>query len=176
MSDENAGTSSAGDEAQEPSEGAGTPPVADEVTTLRSRNAGLDAKVTALTKERKEANARAEAAEAKLAEYEAGRVGADEALRAQLAAKDAELNAVRKDAHLARIEAQYPETFAVLGEAAAGLSAEKLAEAEARFTGVEAPAPTPKPVPNNSGRNIENPAEETSEDILRRLSTFEVPR
>lgn len=182
MTDENAGTPEGGDEAQDASAtaadaktGTQTP---DEVTTLRSRNQGLDAKVTTLTQAQKAEKARADAAEQKLRDYEANKVGADEALRAQLAVKEDELKAARQEAALARIESQFPETYAVLGEAAFGLSAEKLAEAEARFKGVaapDAPAANPKPIGNNAGRTIEAPREETSDDILRKLMTMPIP-
>jgi hypothetical protein len=125
-----------------------------EVTTLRSRLAGLDAKVTALQGETAAEKSAREAAEQKLRDYEAGKVNADEALRAQLAEKETEAAAARRDAALARIEAKYPETFAVLGEAAASLTADQLAASEARFAGVPAPVETSTPVPpaNNGAR------------------------
>jgi len=151
---------------------------ADEVTKLRSRNAGLDAKVTSLTQSAAAAEAARVAAEQKLADYEAKVVGQDEALRAQVDAVKAELEATRQEARLARIEAQYPETFAVLGDAAANLSPEKLAEAEARFAGVEPPVEQPraKPIGNNPSRTAAPAnAEETSADIAKRLSAMAPP-
>jgi hypothetical protein len=128
---------------------AATPPATPQAAstpdnTLLSRIAGLDAKVTALVNETAREKAAREAAEQKLRDYEAGTVGADEALRAQVAAKDAELAQVRKEAALTAIKAQYPETFSVLGEAAATLTADQLAASEARFAG---PAETSAPVP-----------------------------
>jgi hypothetical protein len=181
MADTNEGTAPAEGEAQSQGEQkpeTGTPVAQDEVTTLRSRNAGLDAKVTELSKAAKAAAADRDAALAKLQSYEAGKVGADEALRAQIAAKEAELAAVRQEAALARIEAKYPETFALLGDAAANLSADKLAEAEARFKGVaapETPAPAPKPIGNNPSRQASSATEETFESIAQRLSTMTPP-
>jgi hypothetical protein len=130
----------------------GTPAAPDEVTTLRSRNAGLDAKVTELQKETVAEKAAREAAEQKLRDYEAGKVGADEALRAQLSEKDKELAQVRMEAALARIEAKYPETFAVLGDAAASLTADQLAASEARFAGVPGESSTPTPPATNGAR------------------------
>jgi hypothetical protein len=177
MADENEGTTSEGDEAQEPVTEPVTPPK-DEVTTLRSRNAGLDAKVTSLTQAEKAAKARADAAEAKLADYEAGKVGADEALRAQLQASQAETAQARQEANLARIEAKYPETFSVLGEAAIGMSDDKLAEAEARFRGVESEGTTPtKPIGNNPNRNTAAAAkaDESGDDIEAKLRSMAVP-
>lgn len=149
----------------------------DEVTVLRSRNAGLDAKVTALTQAQKAAEQRAADALAKLEAYEAKTVGSDEALRAQLDVSKAELAAARQETALARIAAAYPETFAVLGEAAANLSPEKLAEAEARFRGVppEEPAPIPRPIGNNQSRSREKPAETSGDDIEAQLRTMTLP-
>lgn len=146
--DGNEGTTEGTVEAQ-PQENApatGTPQTPDEVTTLRSRNAGLDAKVTALQREAAEAKRIADEAARKLADYESGTVEASEALRAQIAAKDAELAAVRKEATLAKVAAAYPETFNVLGDAVQYMSADQLAEAEARFKGVPAESTVP-PVP-----------------------------
>lgn len=121
-------------------------------TTLLSRIAGLDAKVTSLTQETAKEKAAREAAEQKLRDYEAGKVGADEALRAQVEAKDAELAKVRQEARLAKIEAKYPETFGVLGEAAAGLTDDQLAASEARFVGVGESSTPQKPLGNNQQR------------------------
>jgi hypothetical protein len=159
MTDANAGTAPETGEA--PAEGTapaapttGTPSAPDEVTTLRSRTAGLDAKVTELQKAAAAAEARAEAAAAKLAEYEAGKVNADEALRAQLEAEKAETAKARREAALNRIEAKYPETFGVLGEAAASLTEDQLAASEARMSGVPAETTTP---PINGGINAPRP-------------------
>lgn len=132
----------------------GTPAAApDEATTLRSRNAGLDAKVTELTLAKAAAEAAAQASATKLADYEAGKVNADEALRAQLAAAQGETATARKEAALALVEAKYPETFAVLGEASASLTADQLAASEARFRGVpaEPTETTIKPTPLSTG-------------------------
>jgi len=153
--DGNEGTAPEGEEAQQDATASvGTPTTLDEVTTLRSRNAGLDAKVTELMKATQAAQDAAAAAAQKLADYESGKVQADEALRAQLQAKEAELAQVARDAALARIEAKYPETFAVLGEAAASLSVDQLAASEARFAGVPATVETkvPTPVGNSAAR------------------------
>lgn len=154
----------------------------DEVTLLRSRAAGLDAKVSELTKAQKAADQRAAEALAKLADYEAGKVGADEALRAQVAAKDAEIERLRQEAMLAKVEARYPETFRELGDAASSLSEEKLAAIEARLTGVAPePAYAAPPVPrgNNGSRVtsgvVTQPKEESSSDILAKLKTLPVP-
>ena len=182
---ENAGTTPETAEAQTPAAelpATGTPVVPDEVTTLRSRNAGLDAKVSALQTAEKAAKAEAADAKAALAAYEQGKVGSEVALAERLKAKDAELEAVRKEAQLARIEAKYPETFAVLGEAAANLSADKLAEAEARFKGVAAAETTQRPIGNNPSRTQggastaqTNPGEETLEQMRKRIFAMPLP-
>ena len=112
-------------------------------STLKSRYAGQTAKVNELTGKVSAAEGRAAAAEARLADYEAGRVGSDEALKAQLAVEQRKTAAAEAKASLALIEGKYPEVFAELGEAAAHLPDEKLASMEARFKG-DAEAPTPR--------------------------------
>jgi hypothetical protein len=151
MTDENAGITDETAEAQTPP-ATGTPPAQDEITTLRSRNSGLDAKVTELSKAQKAAEQRAAEAAQKLADYEAGKVGADEALRAQIAAKDTELAQVRREAALARISSKYPETFGVLGDVAASLTDDQLAASEARMTGSGGETSTPPTLGANPGR------------------------
>lgn len=176
MADNDAGTAPVTGEAQTPPQATGTPPTPDEVTTLRSRNAGLDAKVTSLTQQAATEKAAREAAEQKLAGYEAELVSKDEALRAQLAAKEAEAALARKEAALARVEARFPETYAVLGESAASLSEDQLAAAEARFRGVEGETATPTPIGANPSRGSTEPVkslEEMSvEELRKHLGTF----
>lgn len=132
--------------------------------TLLSRIAGLDAKVTNLVSQNTEKDATIEALRKQVAEMQAGTVDKDEALRAQVAAKDAELAQVRREAALANIRAQYPETFSVLGEAAASLTADQLAASEARFAGVAAVPETPVPVGANPARPAA-PAAKAIEDM-----------
>lgn len=113
--------------------------------TLASRYAGQTARVNVLMGEKQAAEDRAAAAERKLQEYEAGKVNADEALRAQLAAEQAKTAAAEQKAALALVKAQYPETFAEFGDLVAGWPEDKLAAAEARLSGVVTPqSPTPK--------------------------------
>lgn len=163
MEETNEGTTPEAEEAQPT---AGTPVSQDEVTTLKSRNAGLDAKVTELAKAAKAAEQRAAEAAQKLADYEAGKVGNDEALRAQLQAKEAELLAARQEAALARIEAKYPETYGLFGAAAAGLAEDVLAASEARLRGVapEEQEP-PTPVGNNPSRTAGTPKAKTLAEL-----------
>ena len=150
---ENAGTTP--EEGQAPANESGTGNQPDEVTTLRSRNAGLDAKVTELQRTTAAETTRANAAEARaLALAEAGTNG-DAELRAQLEAQKLIVAKSQQETALARIEAKYPETFAVLGETAASLTADQLAAAEARFAGVGSESSSqPTPLGNNPQRPL----------------------
>jgi hypothetical protein len=177
MADTNEGTAPVEGEAQPTAQAdAGTPPQPDEVTTLRSRNAGLDAKVTELQRKATEAERKAAEAAQKLSDYESGKVQADEALRAQVAAKDAELALVRKEATLTRIESKYPETFGVLGEAAAALTEDQLAASEARMSGAGLSSDPPSPLGANPSRGVAGRAKAiedmTVEELRKHLHTF----
>jgi preprotein translocase subunit SecD len=176
MTDSDAGTAPVAGEAQTPPPATGTPPTPDEVTTLRSRNAGLDAKVTSLSQQAAAEKAAREAAEQKLRDYEAELVSKDEALRAQLAAKEAEAALARKEAALARVEARFPETYAVLGESAASLSEDQLAAAEARFRGVGDDKSAPPPLGANPARGGTEPVKSiedmTVEELRKHLATY----
>ena len=176
--DTNAGTAPAGGEAPEGAEATaaaatGTPTQPDEVTTLRSRNAGLDAKVTELLKAQAAEKVRADAAEARALELAQGKDNGDAELRAQLQAREQELAETRKLAALTRIEAKYPETFGVLGAAAASLTEDQLAASEARFAGV---AESPRPM----GANPQRPTtagtkaleDMTADELRKHLATF----
>lgn len=159
MSDENAGTNEQASEAQQP-QATGTPDLASEVTTLRSRNAGLDAKVSSLLAEQKALSDQLSSFKAELDKAQKGLLDKDETLSAQLKAKDEELTKVRTEAALVRIEKAYPETFAVFGEATINMSPDQLAAAEARFKGVadsgaeEEPQAPAKPVGNAGRREV----------------------
>lgn len=172
--DTNAGTPSQDDEAQT-APVAGTPAPQDEVTTLRSRNAGLDAKVSELLKAQATEKARADAAEARALELAQGKDNGDQELRSQLQAREQELAETRKLAALTRIEAKYPETFGVLGAAASTLTEDQLAASEARFAGV-----TESSAPRTLGANPQRPAtaaakaleDMTADELRKHLSTF----
>lgn len=175
---ENEGTTETGEEAQtneevETPEKAGTPTESPEVTTLKSRNSGLDAKVTELSRQLQVEKVAREAAAAKLSDYEAGKVGADEALRAQLELKEQELTSIRKEAQVTRVEAKYPETFALFGEDAITFSEDKLAASEARLQGVSPSTEPPTPRGNNpTGAGALPPKKEDElDDILARMAS-----
>lgn len=149
-------------------------------STLASRYAGQTAKVNILTTEKAQAIADRDAALARLAAYEAGKVDADEALKSQLAAEKANTEAARREAALARVEAKYPETFAELGDDAATLTEEKLASMEARLKGVaqdDTPPVTPRRPngPQNQGAGTEPPKAETGDDIEARMRKMTIP-
>jgi hypothetical protein len=168
MPDTGAGTTLEAPEA--PAEGTQTPETGtqtpDEVTTLRSRNAGLDAKVTELTRARAEAERVAAEAATKLSDYESGKVQADEALRAQLSVKEQELAAMRQEVLVAGVAAKFPETFALFGAAVSGMTPETLAASEARLTGAgfDAVPETPRPVGANPARP-QAPTKKAIEDM-----------
>lgn len=156
---ENAGTAPELGEAPEAPEAApaaavvqGTPSTADEVTTLRSRNAGLDAKVTTLSQTAAAEKARADAAEARALALANEKENGDQELRAQVKLLEANAAKSQLEAKLARIEAKYPETYGVIGEAAAGLSDDVLAASEARMKGDAQEPETALPVGANPGR------------------------
>jgi hypothetical protein len=165
--DTNAGTTPTTPEAQPQ---AGTPVVNDEVTTLRSRNQGLDAKVTELLSQVAAAAAARDAATARLTEYETGKAGESEAARARIESLTAELAATQRLAQANAMAAKYPETFAVYGEAIAGMSEDVLAAGEARLRGVTVESAPPVPVANNAPRTpavAAKPIEEMNAAELR---------
>ena len=140
-------------------------PQVDEVTTLRSRNAGLDAKVTSLSQTVKDALARAEAAEARALALAEAKENGDVELRAQLERERAENAKTRSEALAAKKALAFPEAFDVFGDAIANMSDEQLAAAEARFRGVPAESTNPpKPVGNNVART-QAPANKTIEEM-----------
>lgn len=128
------------------------PQTPDELASLRSRNSGLNAKVTTLQQERDQLRAELDNARKGLTDKDAG----DADLRAQLAAAQTALETAKKEATLASLRGSYPEAFAELGEGALALTPEKLASLEARLTsakdsGSEEPE-TPRPVGNSQQR------------------------
>ena len=171
-------TDTAPDGAEAPAEGAApaaTPATPDELATLKSRNSGLNAKVTELQKQlADERNARTAAEQAA-----AGKAGTDDVLNKRIAELQAELEANKKAVALAQAGAKYPEAYALLGDGIAGMPSENLAALEARLTaakdGGEAPE-TPKPVGNNPARgnvgakNIEDMTSAELQAAMKALS------
>lgn len=140
-----------------PAPEAAVPQTPDELDALKSRNSGLNAKVTELQKQlaaEREARTAAEQAAA-------GKAGTDDVLNKRIAELQAELEAGKTAAALAQKGASYPEAYRELGEDIANMSSEKLAALEARLTaakdsGSEVPE-TPKPVGNNPSRSGSGP-------------------
>jgi|ERR1035437_2573420 hypothetical protein len=175
MTDGNEGTLNTGGEAPNSS---GTGSESPEVTALKSRNAGLDAKVTTLSDSQKAANARAVAAEQRLADYEAGKIGDDEALRARLTRAESDAATAKLEAKAARIEAKYPESFRELGDVVANMTDDKLAALEARLTGKtdsgsgsELPE-TDRPIGNNQARPVGNAPKAPGDMSIDELDAF----
>jgi chromosome segregation ATPase len=131
---------------------AATPQTPDELAALKSRNSGLNAKVTELQKQLADERAGRTAAE----QAAAGKAGTDDVLNKRIAELEATIAANEAKAAIAAKGAKYPEAFSELGDDIANMSAEKLAALEARLTaakdGGEVETETPKPVGNNPQR------------------------
>lgn len=170
-----AGTETPAPEAQsqENAPAAGTPAPVDEVTTLRSRNAGLDAKVTTLMDQIRQEREAREAAEAKAQEYISGKANEDQDTRALLQRLNAELEAAKRAATAASLATKYPESYGTLGEAITGLSEETLAATEARLRGVPVESHTPPmPVGNQPSRTPAPASKDFSEMSLTELKDY----
>lgn len=151
---------------------------------LDSRYRGQTAKVNELTGQLKaEADAR-KAAEQRLADYESGKLGESEAHKAALEAERARAAAAEAKAVLAELKVTYPEAYAEVGDAIAGLPKENLASLEARLTaaksedeGDEGEPPTPKrhnepKTGDGAGRSKKEP---TAADIEAELLSLPNP-
>ena len=179
MTDTSAGATPESEEAQQVAAAVttGTPPPVDEATTLRSRNAGLDAKVTSLIQQAATEKARADAAEARALALASDKENGDAELRALVEAQKLLIAKTAAEAKLARIEAKYPESFGVLGDAAAGLTDDQLAANEARLVaGFAGQTETPTPVGANPGRTqsaLPKAIEDmTTAELRKHLATF----
>lgn len=147
--------------AQEPTAGTATSPTAaagtgggDRVTLLESRLSGLEARLSESGRAKSTAEKERDAALQRLADYEAGRLKDDEASQSALKAAVDRAAAAETSAKLARIEARFPETYAVFADATANMTDEQLAAAEARFTGAR---PSDDPIEPPTPRNPSTP-------------------
>lgn len=151
MADDNDATASATDEAPA-ADAAAAPQTPDELAALKSRNSGLNAKVTELQKQLADERAGRTAAE----QAAAGKAGTDDVLNKRIAELEAKLAAGEAAAAVAAKGAKYPEAYSELGDDIANMSTEKLAALEARLTAAKDDAPdtetTTKPVGNNAAR------------------------
>lgn len=129
-----------------------------ELTTLKSRNQGLNAKVTELQKQLADERAARTAAE----QAAAGKAGTDDVLNKKIAELQAELEAGKQAVALSVKGAKYPEAYKELGEDITNMADEKLAALEARLTAAkdegegESSEPT-KPLGNNPARGNTGP-------------------
>lgn len=148
-----------------------------ELASLRSRNSGLNAKVTDLQKQVEALTGELGTARAGLTDKES----ADADLRAQLAEAQKSIATLTRTNEVNAIAAQYPEAFKELGEGIHGMKPETLASLEARLSGAAAPAAgeeqteTPRPVGNNPQRSVSGskPIEDmTSEELRESLRTM----
>lgn len=133
---------------------AAAPATPDELTTLKSRNSGLNSKVTELQEQIRAEKAARELAEAAVRDSGKG----DEALRQQLADAQKVIAEQAKQVQLASMKTAYPEAAELLGEGIVGMAPEVLAAMETRLRGVAQTDPatgeveTPVPVGNNAQR------------------------
>lgn len=179
MTDTNDGTAPVGTGAPaDASAAAAAPATPDELASLRSRNSGLNAKVTELQQQLTARDAELGTARKGLTDKES----ADADLRAQLSDLQAKLDAQTAAAEVATLQGRFPEAFAELGENIRGLSPEKLAALEARLaakadTGAEQEVETPRPVGNNPQRTTggSKPIEDMTSEELRQ-SLRDMPR
>ena len=130
----------------------------DELATLKSRNSGLNAKVTELQKQLADERSARTAAE----EAAAGKAGTDDVLNKRIAELQTELEAGKQAVALSQKGAKFPEAFKELGEDIASMAEEKLAALEARLTAAkdedEEESDEPKkPVGNNAARGNTGP-------------------
>lgn len=151
MADDTQDTAPAADGAPAGTEPAAVPQTPDELATLKSRNSGLNSKVTELqTQLAAEKTARTAAEDAA-----AGKAGTDDVLNKRIEELQAKLEAGEKAAALATKGAKYPEAYSELGDDIAAMSTDKLAALEARLTAAKDDEPEsdkPKPVGNNPAR------------------------
>lgn len=162
MADETNDTASAADDAPaEDKSSAAAEQSNDELATLKSRNSGLNSKVTELQRQLADERSARTAAE----QAAAGKAGTDDVLNKRIAELQEQLAANEKAVALAQKGAKYPEAYSELGEDIANMSSEKLAALEARLTAAkdEGEPETEKPVGNNPARG--NDASKNVDDM-----------
>ena len=146
----NTDTAPEGDGVPAGTEPAAAPVTPDELATLKSRNSGLNAKVTELQKQLDAERAGRTAAE----QAAAGKAGTDDVLNKRIAELEAALAENAKKTAIAEKGAKYPESYGLVGDGIENLAPDVLAAMEARLLGAkDAGEPeTPKPVGNNPQR------------------------
>lgn len=150
----------------------------DPVSLLTSRLNGQTAKVGELTGTIKAKDEALTAALQKIADLESGKVSADEAATARVAAAEAALTKERNERRVDSLKTRFPESFSVLGDAAFGLDEAALAANEARLLGDGGDNEPPTPLRHNETR-IGAPASaakpETAADVRARLESTPLP-
>lgn len=172
MADDNDGTAPATD-ATPAAPAAAEVQTPDELATLKSRNSGLNAKVTELQKQLADERTGRTAAE----QAAAGKAGTDDVLNKRIAELTEELEAGKRSAALAQKGASYPEAYKELGEDIATMSSEKLAALEARLTSAKDSGEeqeTPRPVGNNPQRTTgpKNIEDMTSAELQQHIKSL----
>lgn len=159
---------------------------ADQVSLLTSRLNGQTAKVGELTRQATEKDSTITALQARIAEFEAGKVSADEAANARVAAIQKELDTERAARKTDTLKARFPETFAVFGDTASTFTEDVLAASEARLVkgggdaGSDEDAEPPTPQTHNESRSASAAGTkaakpETAADIRARLEATPWP-
>lgn len=162
--------------------GSGTP---DQVSLLTSRLNGQTAKVGELTRQLGEKDSAITALQAQIDAFEKGKVGADEAAKAQVAAIQKVLDEERAARRTDGLKARFPETFAVFGDTASTFTEDVLAASEARLVKGGGAAESeedepPTPQTHNESRSASMGAgkaakPETAADIRARLEATPWP-
>lgn len=154
---------------------AGTPSDTNEAT-LRSRISGLDAKVSELSGQKADLARDLEAARQRASDLEQGKVSGEEALRAQLATKQQEIDDAKREAAQARLASRFPEAARELdGVDLSLISEDKLAALEARLVGEAPEASATRGMRAPKAAPSEPPKVETSADLVARLKAFPNP-
>lgn len=107
----------------------------DQVSLLTSRLNGQTAKVGELTRQMGEKDSTIKALQEQIKAFESGKVSADEAANARVAAIQKELDAERASRKTDMLKARFPETFSVFGDTASTFTEDVLAASEARLKG-----------------------------------------
>jgi chromosome segregation ATPase len=135
------------------------------LASLRSRNSGLNAKVTEQETLIKSLREELGTARAGLTDKES----ADADLRAQLDAAFKERDQLQRQIEVATLSAKYPEAFAELGDSIFGMAPERLASIEARLAGAkdagEELPETSRPVGNNPQRGASGSKNEDDDTV-----------
>jgi hypothetical protein len=161
--------------------GEGSKSTQDPVSLLTSRLNGQTAKVGELTGQLSAKDQALKDALARIADLETGKVSAEEAATARVAAAQAELERERNERRADSLKTRFPETFSVLGDAAFALEESALAANEARLLGDEGEGESDPPTPLRHNENRSGApkggkeAERTAADVRATLEATPLP-